>query len=273
MSEWPYEQALEHQSWTKSCGIYDVGAFNKACVAKPALAHHVTPLTHFQPLPRLCPICQRCIKPSATLYAVPQCLCCCAVSQLMYYIRSIQFRKVCRWNLYNIIFYLTPITASPCTDGQGHWVCLLVHKYWPNATWWKKLELHRNTQQDGKPTHHSCWWVFLISLHANLPVFSGSSEAVPAMPLFSRPNAGSTFPVLRAASCTFFTCASTSSVGTSSRTRENSSTNERKKKKRYSLWAIKVPEPSYFAMQTLWTCKTSNFYWFCATNQFMVTIN
>ncbi len=42
-----------------------------------------------------------------------------------------------------------------------------------------------------------------------------------------------------------------------------------KRKKKCSLWAIKVPEPSYFAMQTLWTCKTSNFYWFCATNQFI----
>ncbi|TNN56665.1 hypothetical protein EYF80_033092 [Liparis tanakae] len=46
----------------------------------------------------------------------------------------------------------------------------------------------------------------LLSFYS--PVFSGSSGAVPAMPLLSRPKAGSTFPVLRAASCTFFTGAS-----------------------------------------------------------------
>lgn len=57
----------------------------------------------------------------------------------------------------------------------------------------------------------------------SLPIFSGSSGPVPAMQLLSSPYVGSTFPEARAASCTFFTWASTSSSGTSSLTRENSS--------------------------------------------------
>lgn len=57
----------------------------------------------------------------------------------------------------------------------------------------------------------------------NPPIFSGSSGPVPAMQLLSRPYVGSTFPEALAASCTFFTWASTSSSGTSSLTRENSS--------------------------------------------------
>lgn len=56
-----------------------------------------------------------------------------------------------------------------------------------------------------------------------LPIRSGSSEVVPAMPLLSRPKAGSALPVTLAASSTFRTWASTKAVGTSSFILENSS--------------------------------------------------
>lgn len=84
-----------------------------------------------------------------------------------------------------------------------------------------------------KSLRNLMWRNFCI-LTNSLPIFSGSSGPVPAMQLLSRPYVGSTFPEALAASCTFFTWASTSSSGTSSLTRENSSGKRKKNpKKKY----------------------------------------
>lgn len=63
-----------------------------------------------------------------------------------------------------------------------------------------------------------------------LPIRSGSSDVVPAIPLLSRPKAGSALPVTLAASSTFRTWASTKAVGTSSFILENSSARSREDK-------------------------------------------